>query len=115
MNQSCKAEFDTHADTCGINNVASHTRKMAHSSPFTPELEKIENVPIVRATITYNDSINGETYVIIVNQALYFYTALPHILLNHNQMQAMDFKFMMYPITCPRGHQAIQSSLKIKI
>lgn len=87
---SCRAELDTHADTCGVNNVArvlSYTRKTAHVSPFTPELSQMRDVPIVKAALAYDDSITGETFVIIVNQALYFGDSLPHILLNPNQMR----------------------------
>lgn len=86
---SCRAELDTHADTCGVNNVArvlSYTRKTAHVSPFTPELSQMRDVPIVKAALAYDNSITGETFVIIVNQALYFGDSLPHILLNPNQM-----------------------------
>jgi hypothetical protein len=91
MDSSCKAELDTHADTCGVDNVAriiSYTGRTVHVSPFTPGLEKIKDVPIVKAAIAYDNSIPGETYVIIINQVLYFDTALPHILLNPNQMRA---------------------------
>ncbi len=91
MGRSCRAEFDTHADTCGVNIVAriiSYTGKTAHVSPFTPDLEKIKDVPIVKAAIACDDSMTGKMYVIIIIQVLYFDTALPHILLNSNQMKA---------------------------
>jgi hypothetical protein len=87
----CRAEFDTHADTCGINNVAcilSYTEKTAHVSPFTLELNQMKDKPIVKAALAYDDSITGETFVIIVNQAIYFGNSLPHILLHPNQMRA---------------------------
>ena len=106
MDRSCRAEFDTHADTCGVNNIAriiSYTGKTAHVSPFTPDLEKIRDVPIVKAAIAYDDSITGETYVVIINQALYFDTALPHILLNPNQMRAYGIQVDDVPKHLSKG------------
>jgi hypothetical protein len=106
MDRSCRAEFDTHADTCGVNNVAriiSYTGKTAHVSPFTPDLEKIRDVPIVKAAIAYDDSITGETYVVIINQVLYFDTALPHILLNPNQMRAYGIQVEDVPKHLSKG------------
>jgi hypothetical protein len=106
LDRSCRAEFDTHADTCGVNNVAriiSYTGKTAHVSPFTPDLNKIKDVPIVKAAIAYDDSMTGETYVIIINQALYFDTALPHILLNPNQMRAYGFQVDDVPKHLSKG------------
>jgi hypothetical protein len=78
-NATCRAELDTHADTCGVNNVAhilSYTGKMAHVSAFSP------------AAVAYYNAITGETYVLILNQAHYFGTSLPHIILNPNQLRA---------------------------
>jgi hypothetical protein len=100
------AEFDTHADTCGVNNVAriiNYTGKTAHVSRFTPDLEKIKGVPIVKAAIAYNDGITGETYVRIINQELYFDTALPHILLNPNQMRAYGIQVDDVPKHLSKG------------
>ncbi len=86
---TCRAELDTHADTCGVNNVArilSYTGKVAHVSAFSPQLEVMTDIPIVKAAVADDDAITGETYVLILNQALYFGDLLPHILLNPNQL-----------------------------
>ncbi len=64
------------------------TGKMAHFSPFTLELSQMKDLPVVKAAFPYDDSGTGETFIVIINQALYFGNALSHILLNTNQMQA---------------------------
>jgi hypothetical protein len=78
---ACRAELDSHTDTCGVNNVArifSYTGKIAHVSAYSPKLDTMKNIPIVRAALAYDDASTGETYVLIINQALYFGNALPH-------------------------------------
>ncbi len=45
------------------------------------------NIPIVSAAIAYDDVVVGETYVIIINQALYFRQHLENILLHLNQFR----------------------------
>jgi hypothetical protein len=47
-------------------------------------LEVLQDIPIVKAAVAYDDPNTGETYVIIINQALYFGEQLTHILLNPN-------------------------------
>jgi hypothetical protein len=91
VNATCRAELDTHADTCGVNNVAhilSYTGKVAHVSAFSPQLAVMPDIPIVKAAIAYDNAITGETYILILNQALYFGVSLPHILVNPNQFRA---------------------------
>jgi hypothetical protein len=88
---TCRAELDTHADTCRVNNMArilSYTGKVAHVSAFSPQLDVMTDIPIVKAAVAYDDATTGETYILIINQALYFGNLLPHILLNPNQLRA---------------------------
>jgi len=53
-------------------------------SGFFNSLEVLQDIPIVKAAVAYDDPNTGETYVIIINQALYFGEQLTHILLNPN-------------------------------
>ena len=69
-----RCEFDSHADTCGVNDVAkilSYTGKVVQVSAYSPTIEKLEDIPIVSAALAYDDSLTGETFIIIINQALY--------------------------------------------
>jgi hypothetical protein len=92
---SCRAELDSHADTCGVNSVArilEYSGQVAEVSGFTNSMDSIRDVPIMKAAIAYNVSSSGETIIQIINQALYFGDQLTHILLNPNQMRSNDIQ-----------------------
>jgi hypothetical protein len=77
-----RAELDSHADTCGVNDTAlilEYTGQEAEVSGFSPSLQTLENIPIVKAAVAYDDPQTGETYILIINQALHFGEHLPHI------------------------------------
>jgi hypothetical protein len=85
-----RAELDTHADTCGLNDVAKvleYTGQVAEVSGFANSMQAIRDVPIVKAALAYDDSDTGETIILIINQGLYFGDQLDEILLNPNQIR----------------------------
>jgi len=89
----CHAELDSHAYTCGVNNVAKfleYSGQVAQVSGFANSMTPIQDVPIVKAALAVDDPATGETTVIIINQALYFGDLLSHALLNPNQLRAND-------------------------
>ncbi len=89
--RSGRAELDSHADTCGVNNVArilEYTNQVAEVTGFANSLEPLRNVPIVKAAVAYDHPDTGEVVIIIINQALYFGDELDDILLNPNQIRA---------------------------
>ena len=49
-------------------------------------MESLKDIPIVKATLAYDDPHSGETTILIINQALYFGTNLSHMLFNPNQL-----------------------------
>jgi len=90
-NHSCRAKLDSHADTCGVNNVAyiiEYLGQVAEVYGFSKSMNAMQDVPIVKAAVAYDDHITGETLILVINQALYFGSQLSHILLNQNQMRA---------------------------
>jgi hypothetical protein len=85
------AELDSHADTCGFNNIVKvleYTNQVAVVTGFANSLEPLKNIPIVKASLAYDDAETGETIVIIINQALYFGDQMDEILLKPNQIRA---------------------------
>jgi hypothetical protein len=87
----CRAELDSHADTCGVNDVAyilEYLGKVAEVHGFSKSLQAMQDIPIVRAALAYDNAETGEKVNIVINQALYFGNQLSHILLNQNQMRA---------------------------
>lgn len=51
-------------------------------------MEALQDILIVKAALAYDDPNTGETFVFIINQALYFGDHFNHILLNHNQIRS---------------------------
>jgi hypothetical protein len=85
-----RAKLDSHADTYGVNGVAyiiEYMGKVAEVYGFSKSLSAMEDVPIIKAALAYDDPKTGETTEIIVNQALYFCDKLTNILIKQNQMR----------------------------
>jgi hypothetical protein len=64
LSSSCRAEFDSHADTTGVNDTAkvlSYTGKVVQVSAYSPMVKKLENIPIFSAALAYDDAFTGET------------------------------------------------------
>ena len=98
------AELDSHADTivAGRNTlVLSYTDRVCEVSPYSDEYEPMKNVPIVSAATGYT-SYTGESYILILNEALYM-PKLDHTLLNpnqlrHNGVEVQDNPFAQVPM-----------------
>ena len=82
-------EADSNADTCclGTNfTVLSYTNRTVDVYPYDEAYEPITNVPIVTgATVFHHPS--GQSYILVVNEALFYGTKLKHTLLNPNQIR----------------------------
>lgn len=88
---SCRAELDSHADTCAVGDTAyilEYTEKVVDVAPFSDEYKQMEEIPIVKAAFAYDDPATGETFILLFGQALYFGPKLKHALLNPNQMRS---------------------------
>lgn len=83
-------ELDSHADTtrAGANClIISTTEQVVDVTPYNKKYEPKTNVPVVKAATVYTESHTGTTYILVMNQALYF-PDLDHCLLNPNQMRS---------------------------
>jgi hypothetical protein len=56
--------------------------------PFHPHYQSMLDVPVVQAATAYTDPESGETFILVVNQALYLGEDLRTTLLNPNQMRS---------------------------
>jgi hypothetical protein len=86
-----KVELDSHADTCGVNNVTrilEYTNQVAEVTCFANSLSPLQDILIVKTALAYDHPDTGEVIVLIINQALYFGDQLDKILLNPNQLRA---------------------------
>lgn len=86
-----RAELDSHAGTCGLNDTAyilEYTNRVVEVAPFSASWQAMEEIPIVKAALAYDDPMTGETFILMIGQALYFGDKLKDVLLNPIQMRA---------------------------
>ena len=85
-----KCELDSRADTscAGINCRPIHfTGQQCEVNGFHNKLEPITDVPIATVATAWSDPFAGTTYILIINEALYFGDSLDHSLINPNQVR----------------------------
>jgi hypothetical protein len=83
-------ELDTHADTsCDGTDcrIVAYSEKTCEVTPFHPDYHPIRDVPIVQAAAAYTCPETGQTYILIINQALYMGESLAVSYLNPNQLR----------------------------
>jgi hypothetical protein len=88
---TCSAELDSHADTCGVGNttyVLEYSNRTVDVGAFSQHFQALEDIPIVKAAVAYDDPLTGETFILIIGQALYFGDKVQDIHLNSNQLCA---------------------------
>ena len=70
--ESC-TELDSHANMPVVGKhayIIAETSKMVDVSPFTPDYKPL-TVPLVEATIKYNNPYNGKSCILVLRNALY--------------------------------------------
>ena len=84
-----RTELDSHADTCvaGANMTPLwYSDCQVCVSPFIGKYQPLSNVPIASIATTCDHPETGETYLLIMNEALYFGDRMNHSLLCPNQL-----------------------------
>ena len=85
-----KNECDSNADTCCLGKnfvILNYTRCTADVHAYDKSIQPIENVPIVCGATAYDDPKTGRTYILIINEGLYYGDKLDHTLINPNQVR----------------------------
>jgi len=79
-------ELDSHADTCclGLNFVPIYfTGKICDVAPFLSDLPNQQGVQICSGATAFDDG-DGGTYILVINEALWFGDRMQHSLINPN-------------------------------
>lgn len=94
VNTVASNEADTNADTCclGTNFIPLHYTNYPYHGDYKP----LKSVPIVTGATAF-DHPNGQTYIIIINEGLYFGKEMDHSLLNPNQIRFHGLDFFDNP------------------
>jgi hypothetical protein len=85
-----KNELDTRADTicAGTNFCCLRPTGMTCSvQGFHQSFAPIPEVPVATVATAWDDQTTGQTYILIIHQALYFGMQLDHSLINPNQIR----------------------------
>jgi hypothetical protein len=93
--QEGRVEIDNHADTHALGpncRVIFKTGRTCTVSGFTDQLDAITNVDIVTGATAWDDPDSGETWILVMNEALWFGDAIKTTLLNPNQSRHYGIK-----------------------
>jgi hypothetical protein len=84
-----KCELDSQADTCCVGStfkVIKYTGQVCNVYPYSPKYKPRTDIPVVKAVTAY-DHPYSETFILCLNQALYFRDEMPNSVLNQNQLR----------------------------
>jgi hypothetical protein len=79
-----RSELDSHADTCmaGCNTIVLElTDTKVSITPFSDEYKAIKDIPIATMATAWDDPSEGDTVILVINEALYFGDRMSHSLL----------------------------------
>ena len=97
-------EMDSHADTCvlGKNFIMLHsTGRVCDVYPFTDAYDGIPGVQIVTGGTAWTCQETGETFILVVPEALWMSENMPHSLINPNQLRAYGSTIQDNPFAGP--------------
>ena len=83
-------EWDSNADTCCLGSnfvIVGHTHRIAEVFPYDVTMPSVQ-VPIVSGATAYDCSKTNQTYILVVNEGLYYGKKLDHSLFNQMQMKS---------------------------
>ena len=67
--------------------VLEYTQRAADVYAYTKDLAPIVGVPIVSGATAWDDPITRQTYILVINEDLYYGNKLDHSLINPNQIR----------------------------
>ena len=79
----------------------AYTNQTAKVYPYNNASEPLENFPIVSGATAY-DHPNGNTYILVFHESLYFGTQMKQSLINPNQIRSNGIDFLDNPM---RDHE----------
>ena len=90
-----RTELDSHADTCvaGANfALYAETGETVTVSPFSSEYAALPDIPVGTVMTVYDDPRDGQSYLLVIHEALYFGDRMSHSLICPNQLRSFGVK-----------------------
>ena len=75
------------------------TNRKCDVSPYRDDYVPINNVPIVQAATATTSPYTGQTYILILNEALWIGDQMDHTLVNPNQLRHYGIKVQDNPVS----------------
>ena len=93
-------EGDSNADTCCLGKnfaILEYTQRTADVYPYDTSYSPLTNVPIITGVTAWDDPQSNTTWLLIVNEGLFYGDKLDHSLLNPNQVRHYGNIFQYNP------------------
>ena len=84
------SDLDMNSDTCCLGSnftVLQMTSITLDVYLYDPSYKPLYNVPIMSGATTVTDSVIGNAFIMVINEALYYGKKLNHSLINPNQLK----------------------------
>ena len=97
-----RCELDSHAYTivAGRNCIIlSYTGRECDVSPYRDDYEAVKGVPIVHAATAWQLQHTGQTYILVLNEALWMGDTMDHSLVNPNQLRHFGIQVQDDPMS----------------
>ena len=99
-------ECNTNVDTCCLGKnyvILKNTSQTANIYAYDTSIKPLKGVPIVSIATVYDDLGTNTTYILVVNEALYYGNKLEHSLINPDQVRACVISLWYNPFDRKRG------------
>ena len=70
--------------------MLEYTWRVADVYTYDQDIAPKTGIPIVTGATAWTDPVTGETYVIVINEALFYGAKLDHSLINPNQIRSYE-------------------------
>ena len=97
--------------------LISHDDQKVTVSAYSDELKPIKNILVATVATLYQDGATGDSYILIIHQALYFGERLESSLLNPNQLRSNGLIVDEVPrqFDCSSTHSIMSSKHNLRI
>ena len=109
----CKLDSRANTTCAGINcRPIFYTGQHCQAHGFHDELTPINDVPIATVATAWSDQNTGESFILVIHEALYFGDSMDHSLVNPNQLRAFGIDVYDNPYDIkPMGIQITDNKL----
>ena len=83
-------ECDTNVDTCCLGKnfvILEFTQQAANVYAYIKDIAPIVGIPIVSGAIAWDDPLTRQTYILVINEGLYYGNKMDHSLINPYQIR----------------------------